>query len=385
MPVYEEKEKINGQKRYYIRTYVTDENGKKKQITKHNKGWIGRDGYWLAYQEENQLRNKKIIKEKNIGFDELCKKFIKYSNTINKESTCYDYQSVINSRLISFFANKDVAKISINDIKKWKECIDKKKLNITYKNKCYTVLNLILNYGVKNNIIEENPLNKIDCFKKTQDDKQKIQENEPIRYITYEQFKKLISVIDDDFWCTFFNLLYFTGIRIGELQALKWNDINFENNTISINKTLTTKTTGAKWKLTSTKNLKNRMIDIDSNLSEKLIQFLEQQKKKENFNYNWFVMGNDQPLKENKINHNKEKYFKKANIKEITNHEFRHSHVSLLINEYLKNDETDTAKFFIMASKRMGHTIEVMTKTYLHLFPDIQKPIVKLLETLDNK
>lgn len=385
MPIYEEKEKVNGQKRYYIRTYVTDEDGKRKQITKHNKEWIGRDGYWLAYQEENQLRSKKIINKKHISFDELCKKFIDYSNTINKESTCYDYQSVINSRLIPFFASKDVDKINENDIKKWKEYLEDRHLNITYKNKCYTVLNLIFSYGVKNNIIEENFLNKIDCFKRTQDDKQKIQDNEPIRYITYEQFKKLISVISDDFWYTFFNLLYFTGVRIGELQALKWSDINFENNTISITKTLTTKTAGAKWKLTSTKNLKNRIIDIDSNLSKNLFRFLNQQKKLSNFSYDWFVMGNDQPLKENKINHNKEKYFKKSNIKEITNHEFRHSHVSLLINEYLKNDETDTAKFFIMASKRMGHTIEVMTKTYLHLFPDIQKPIVKLLDTLGDK
>lgn len=40
MPVYEEKEKVNGQKRYYIRTYVTNKDGKKKQITRHNKNWL---------------------------------------------------------------------------------------------------------------------------------------------------------------------------------------------------------------------------------------------------------------------------------------------------------------------------------------------------------
>ena len=44
MPVYAEKELIDGQKRWYIRTYVEDEFGKTKQITKHNKKWIGRDG-----------------------------------------------------------------------------------------------------------------------------------------------------------------------------------------------------------------------------------------------------------------------------------------------------------------------------------------------------
>ena len=52
MPIYEEKEKVNGQKRYYIRTYITDEYGNKKQITRHNKSWIGRDGHFEAQQEE---------------------------------------------------------------------------------------------------------------------------------------------------------------------------------------------------------------------------------------------------------------------------------------------------------------------------------------------
>lgn len=40
MPVYEEKEKINGQKRYFIRTYVTDEFGKRKQITRHTMNYF---------------------------------------------------------------------------------------------------------------------------------------------------------------------------------------------------------------------------------------------------------------------------------------------------------------------------------------------------------
>ena len=63
-------------------------------------------------------------------------------------------------------------------------------------------------------------------------------------------------------------------------------------------------------------------------------------------------------------------------------HEFRHSHVSLLINEYIKSGQTDTTKFFIMMSNRLGHTIDVMQKTYMHLFPSIQDEIVDLLNNL---
>lgn len=48
-------------------------------------------------------------------------------------------------------------------------------------------------------------------------------------------------------------------------------------------------------------------------------------------------------------------YFQISGIHEITLHEFRHSHVSLLINEYIKSGQTDTAKFFLMMSDRMEY------------------------------
>ena len=82
------------------------------------------------------------------------------------------------------------------------------------------------------------------------------------------------------------------------------------------------------------------------------------------------------------IDRHKHKYFELSGVREITIHEFRHSHVSLLINEYLKSGQTDTAKFFVMMSNRMGHTIEVMQKTYMHLFPTVQDEIVDLLDNL---
>lgn len=61
--------------------------------------------------------------------------------------------------------------------------------------------------------------------------------------------------------------------------------------------------------------------------------------------------------------------------------------MSLLINEYIKtskgkNMKIDTAKFFLMMSNCMGHTIKVMQEIYLHLFPTVQDEIVDLLDNL---
>ena len=83
MPIYTEKikdkttgemvdKKVDGKLQYYIRTYVKDEFGDDKQITRHNKEWLGRDGYWKAQQEEIRLKNTKIKSQnKNILFSQL--------------------------------------------------------------------------------------------------------------------------------------------------------------------------------------------------------------------------------------------------------------------------------------------------------------------------
>lgn len=125
-------------------------------------------------------------------------------------------------------------------------------------------------------------------------------------------------------------------------------------------------------------------------LYDELLKYKRLVKRYSDFCEDWFVFGNGIYLSRTTINRYKTNYFKKLNegkkeketIQEITVHEFRHSHVSLLVNEYLKSGQTDTTKFFIMMSDRLGHTGEEMQKTYLHLFPTIQNEIVDILDNL---
>ena len=120
---------------------------------------------------------------------------------------------------------------------------------------------------------------------------------------------------------------------------------------------------------------------------EQLILYKNEMIKYNDFKNKWFVFGGPRFLASTTIDNNKHKYFKLSGIKEITIHEFRHSHVSLLINEYIKksnekNMKIDTSKFFLMMSNRMGHSLDVMQKTYMHLFPTIQDEIIDLLDNL---
>jgi integrase len=230
------------------------------------------------------------------------------------------------------------------------------------------------NYG-----INDNPVKTFGRFQTKQD--KVIKDEEKIRYITLEEFNQFISVIHDDLWKVFFYTLYYTGMRKSEIQALTWNDIDFNKSQIIVNKIVSVKTT-EHYKITSTKNNLNRKIKMSKTLNDILFEYKKSKQAYNDFSNNWFVFGDIRFLPQTTIDRKKHQFFLESGVNEITIHEFRHSHISLLINEYLKTGQTDTTKFFIMMANRMGHTIDVMQKTYMHLFPTVQDEIVDLLDNL---
>ena len=61
-------------------------------------------------------------------------------------------------------------------------------------------------------------------------------------------------------------------MRKGEVQSLNWYDIDFKNNVIIVNKTLSIKTNDSKgYKITKTKNYKNRKVEMNKILREQLL------------------------------------------------------------------------------------------------------------------
>lgn len=201
-----------------------------------------------------------------------------------------------------------------------------------------------------------------------------------------EQFDIFISIIEELMWKTFFIFLFYTGCRKGEILALKWEHINFDKREILIkdNPSFDNKREVI---ITTTKTGKERIIKMSNFLYESLLLYKKEMQKYSDFSEKRFVFGNTIHLGKSNIDRHKKKYFELSGLEEITTHEFRHSHVSLLINEYVKRsieraEKPDMAKFFLMMSDRMGHTIEVMQNTYMHLFPTVQDEIVDLLDNL---
>lgn len=378
MAVYKDKNKTKDGRQWYFKTYKKDFEGNNKayKSKRYKKKEEAEEAERLFLMKRDNPLHKKFTLVSNDYFDNL--------RTRRKESTYYSYKIDYDNHIFDFFKSKYIDDIIINDIKNWKDYIENKNLSIGCMNKIYNVLKCIFDYAIKNYGITINVVSMCGRFEVKKDNV--INDSDKIRYITYDQFNQFISVVDDSMFKTFFTFLYFTGMRKGEVQALTWKDIDFNNEQIIVNKNLTIKTSDL-YKITNTKNSQNRKIKMSNSLKHTLLDYKNEISKYTDFNEDWFVFGNSRFLPETTIARRKNLYFKKAELKPITIHEFRHSHVSLLINEYIntsrtKNMKIDTAKFFLMMSERMGHTVEVMQRTYLHLFPTIQDEIVDLLDNL---
>lgn len=385
MAIYKDSNKTKDGRSWYFKSYKKDFNG-------NNRAYKSKR--FLTKKEAEEAERLFLVKKDNPMNKEFILVAADYLEDLKKrrnESTYYSYKKDYENHIYDFFKKMFINEITVNNIKGWHEYLENKKISVDYMNKIYNILKCIFDFAMKNYGLENNPVKIVGRFEKRHD--QVIKDEEKIRYITFEDFNKFISVIDNILWNTFFNFLFYTGMRRGEVQALNWNDIDFENSLIIVNKSLSVKTNKDIYKITTTKTKQNRKIKMSKHLKDVLLNYKKEMMKYSDFNEKWFVFGNSRFLPQTSIDRYKHKYFEKYNnehkdkIKEITIHEFRHSHVSLLINEYIKtsrgkNVKIDAVKFFIMMSERMGHTIPVMQQTYMHLFPTIQDEIVDLLDNL---
>jgi len=154
-------------------------------------------------------------------------------------------------------------------------------------------------------------------------------------------------------------IVMLTGVRIGELCALKWGNIDLENGVISINKTIqriraTNKKDGKKTKIiidVPKSNASIRKIPIHSTLIAKLKEFKS--------NDNFYILTNSPKYIEPRTY---TRYFKSylnaCDIRDNTFHALRHTFATMSVSR-----EVDTKSLSIL----LGHTDVAFTmKRYVH-------------------
>ncbi|CUB51458.1 Transposase from transposon Tn916 [Bacillus subtilis] len=184
----------------------------------------------------------------------------------------------------------------------------------------------------------------------------------------FEEFKKFISIVDDPMYKAFFSTLYYSGARKGELLALTWEDINFEEKAININKTdYNRQITQPKTKAS------NRTIMLPSLIIDLLKLLKEQSTVKAPIKNDYVVFGEFyNSIATSTLDMKYNKYIINAGVKRILLHEFRHSHASYLINRGVSP---------LVVAQRLGHSdVATTLNTYSHLYPSKQVEVVAFME-----
>ena len=270
-------------------------------------------------------------------------------------------------------------KLTKEQLAEWKNSIAAKKLSIVTKKNIYQAFNSMLNYAVKLDYLIKNPLSALGTFK---DANRFDKPSEKLHYYTAEQFidfiavaKKNAKTVSDWGYYVFFSIAFFTGARKGEINALKWSDI--EGNIIHIKRSITQKIKGKSIVETPPKN-PSSVRDIQ--IPQPLLDILAEHKKRQQaashiFSEDFRVCGGEQPLSDTTIENKNKAFAETAGLPHIRIHDFRHSHVSVLVNEGINIQEI---------ARRLGHAdIKMTLNTYSHLYPREEERAVQILNRIN--
>lgn len=375
MPVYNETDKSKWTKdgrHYYFKCYYTDLYGNRKQ--KQSKMYKTSS---LAKDEERAFLNKVSFSDDNdvnVTFEKVYNEWLDFKKKLVKSSTFYGIYTRTKSHIFEYFKNKKLHNIKFNHIMEWNSIIEKSNYTVGYQNTLTGYLIEILNFARDNYNFDRKIVSRI-----TKKKVEEVKENNDSEnnFWTYEEFTNFIKDVDDNLYNLMFNFLYYTGLRYGEMNALCWNDIDLDRKILSINKNLTNKVLDKTYLITSPKtNNSIRKIDIDDELIERLISHKKQEEKIIDFNNNMFIFGNVKYIPATTFRRKLNYYINKSNSKKITIHGFRHSHASFLIN--IGCDSREVAE-------RLGDTVQIIEKTYYHMFPKKKKHTIDTLNNFKNK
>ncbi len=347
MPVYKDENRGT----YYFLTRVPKKGGGTKQVKR--RGFTSPREAKKA--EAEVILNAEDYEEENPTFEYVAGEYKEWYKKRRKESSYNKISSIINIHLLPYFGKKKLDAIRARDVTKFQDKVLDGNSTAHVK-KMHTVLSAVFNFAIKQEYTKVNPARTVGNID--------IAEDKHIDYWTLEEFKSFINIVDDFLYYTLFMTLYYSGMRKGELLALTWGDIDFENSTINIDKTAYNRI------VTKPKTQASvRKIIMPKHVMRLLSQLKSQQDPK----MSYVVFGEyREHLATTTLDRKYERYIKAAKVNKIRIHDFRHSHASYLINN---------GTIASVIAQRLGHgNVATTLNTYSHLYPSTEKEAVLKME-----
>ena len=280
-----------------------------------------------------------------------------------RKTTMKQKEYIVKDKLLPYFGKTPINEISAPMIRKWQGELLQKGFKPTYLKTINNQLSCMFNYAVNFYDLRSNPCHKAGSMGKSKADERP--------FWTPEEFQKFSDAIIDkhDAWIGF-QILFWTGIRLGELLALRVSDIDFENGTLTVDESYTR--LDGEDLITPPKNESSiRVITIHKELQDGIKEYIETLYRAHPSTR--LFAGRTKRFFE----HEMERGCELAGVKKITPHCARHSQASLL---YACGFES------LEIARRLGHAkVTTTIETYCHPSMDAQERIADKLGEVDRR
>ncbi len=348
-------------------------------VKNENKGWrvVYRYNHWSGKEKQSSKRGfktkreaqeweREYLKQKDASLDMSFAQFVEcYTKDMQarlKENTWQTKENILGKHILPYFSKKSINKITAKDIMQWQNEIlslrNKKgqPYSPVYLKTVHNQMSAIFNHAVKFYNLKENPAAKVGNMGKAK--------GKEMQFWTKAEYLKFADVMMDKphmFYA--FEMLYWTGIRVGELLALTPSDFDFERCTVRISKSYQ-RLKGRDLITTPKTEKSNRVIAMSKSLAAEMQEYITMMYKPDP-NERIF------PITRHTLNNDMVRCSALAGVKRIRVHDLRHSHVSLLI---------DMGFSIVAISERLGHEKIEMTLQYAHLFASRETELADRLD-----
>ena len=307
MPAYKD---TNGT--YFVSFYYEDFRGVKKR--KMKRGFARRRDA-LDWERRFLLQSTADL---NMKFSDFVEIYRNDKQMRIRESTWESKNNMIDLKILPYFKDRPINAIEPKDIIAWQnEIMNLKKPNgepysTTYLKSIHSQLSAIFNHAVRYYRLQKNPAEIVGNMGKDS--------HKEMLFWTKDEYLKFAKVVMDKPTSYYaFEVLYWCGIRLGELLALTASDFNFERQTLTINKSL--------------QNIKGNIIITPpktpkSNRTIKIPQFLVDEMQ--DYIKSLYGLEPDDrifPISKAYLHHEMNRGAKAAGVKRIRIHDLRHPYV----------------------------------------------------------
>lgn len=304
----------------------------------------------------------------DLTFKDLYNRFFDYKKDKSKSSTIHSYIS--RYKYLEVFEKIRIVDLNYSHFELWKKEMRKTNLSDAYLNDVLKLFKMLLNfamkwYGFNLNNLYSRLVGFTDPNAPLKDEMQ---------FFTYDEFSSFISNENTLLFTCAFQILYFCGLRRGELLGLTWNNLDLFNKKLYVKNNLVRDYKNGGYMITSPKTKSSiRTLPLPDILVSNLKELKKINQQVYNFKDTWFVLGYEKPMTYSRLRDRKNKICDLAGVKKIRIHDFRHSCASLLISKGAN---------VTLVAKYLGHSkIEETLNTYSHMF---ESDLNNLINTINK-